>query len=397
MSADVYLDNNATSALAPEVLEAMLPWLSGRCGNPSSLHPAGSAAADAVARARRSVARLIGARSPREVVFTSGGTESDVSALRSAARRALAGGGPRRLVGTRIEHAAVLETLKRLEGEGFEVALADCDGDGRVDVEQFVALLDSGPCALATAMWANNETGVVQDVAAMGAAARERGVAFHVDGVQAVGKLAVDVARVPLDTLALSSHKLHGPKGVGALYVRRGFDFEPLLTGGPQEGERRAGTENVPAIVGLGRAAELALERLGRARELARLRDRLEAGLVAAVPGVRVHGAGSERLPNTTNLAFEGVSGEALVTLLGERGLCASTGSACASGKQAASHVLLAMGCDLAETSSSLRLSLGFDTTPEDVERALELVPEAVGRLRALAGARAPAPSADRE
>ena len=397
MTPDVYLDNNATSALAPQVLEAMLPWLSGRCGNPSSLHPAGTAAADAVARARRSVARLIGARSPREVVFTSGGTESDVAALRSAAQRARRAGGPLRLVGTRIEHAAVLETLKRLEAEGFEVALADCDGQGRVDVAHFERLLDAGPCALATAMWANNETGVVQDVAALGAAARARAVPFHVDGVQAVGKLGVDVAALPIDTLALSAHKLHGPKGVGALYVRRGFEFEPLVTGGPQEGERRAGTENVPGVVGLGRAAELALERLARVGELAALRDRLEAGLVAALPGVRVHGAGAERLPNTTNLAFEGVSGEALVTLLGEQGLCASTGSACASGKQAASHVLLAMGCDLAETSASLRLSLGFDTPPADVAAALELVPRAVARLRALAGARSAAAGADRE
>ncbi|HVS17087.1 MAG TPA: aminotransferase class V-fold PLP-dependent enzyme, partial [Planctomycetota bacterium] len=202
MTPDIYFDNNATSSLAPEVLEAMLPWLTGRCGNPSSLHPAGSAAADAVARARRSVARLIGARSPREVVFTSGGTESDVAALRSAARRAFAAGGARRLVGTRIEHAAVLETLKRLDAEGFEVALADCDAEGRVDPAHFVELLDAGPGALATAMWANNETGVVQDVAALGAAARARGVPFHVDGVQAVGKLAVDVAALSIDTLA---------------------------------------------------------------------------------------------------------------------------------------------------------------------------------------------------
>jgi cysteine desulfurase len=319
-----------------------------------------------------------------------------VAALRSAAHQGLARRGARRLVGTRIEHAAVLETLLRLEREGFELALAGCDAQGRVDAAHFERLLDERPCALATAMWANNETGVLQDVARLGAAARERGVHFHVDAVQAAGKLALDVARLPIDTLALSGHKLHGPRGVGALYVRRGVELEPLVSGGPQEDGRRAGTENVPALVGLGRAAELALERLPRAAELAVLRDRLEAGLLAALEGVRVHGAGALRLPNTTNLAFEGVSGEALVTLLGERGLCASTGSACASGKQAASHVLLAMGCDLAETSSSLRLSLGFDSTPADVDAALALVPEAVRRLRALAGAHGTA-SADRE
>jgi cysteine desulfurase len=385
MPPDVYLDNNATSVLAPEVLEAMLPWLRGRCGNPSSLHRAGTDAADAVARARRAVARLIGARSPREIVFTSGGSEADVAALRSAARLA-AQRGARRVVGTRIEHAAVLETLRALEREGFELALADCDGQGRIDAAHFERLLDEAPCALATAMWANNETGVLQDVARLGAAARARGVPFHVDAVQAAGKLAVDVSALALDTLALSAHKFHGPKGVGALYVRRGAPFAPLVTGGPQEDGRRAGTENVPGIVGLGLAAELALERLGRAAEIAALRDRLEAGLCAALPGVRVHGAGAPRLPNTTNLAFEGISGEALVTLLSELGLCASTGSACASGKQAASHVLQAMGCDLVETSSSLRLSLGQDTTPQDIEAALERIPEAVRRLRALAG-----------
>lgn len=390
MPPDVYLDNNATSALAPEVLEAMLPWLRGRCGNPSSLHRAGTDAADAVARARRAVARLIGARSPREIVFTSGGSEADVAALRSAARLA-AQRGARRVVGTRIEHAAVLETLRALEREGFELALADCDDQGRIDAAHFERLLDETPCALATAMWANNETGVIQDVARLGAAARARGVPFHVDAVQAVGKLALDVSALPIDTLALSAHKFHGPKGVGALYVRRGAEFAPLFTGGPQEDGRRAGTENVPGIVGLGRAAELALERLRRASEIAALRDRLEAGLCAALPGVRVHGAGAPRLPNTTNLAFAGLSGEALVTLLSELGLCASTGSACASGKQAASHVLQAMGCDLVETSSSLRLSLGQDTTPQDVEAALERIPSAVRRLRALAGPAAPA------
>lgn len=397
MPPDVYLDNNATSALAPEVLEAMLPWLRERCGNPSSLHRAGTTAADAVARARRSVARLIGARSPREIVFTSGGSEADVAALRSALRLGPARRGARRVVGTRIEHAAVLETLRALEREGFELALADCDDQGRIDVEHFERLLDEAPCALSTAMWANNETGVVQDVARLGTAARARGVPFHVDAVQAVGKLVVEVSALAIDTLALSAHKLHGPKGVGALYVRRGVEFAPLITGGPQEGERRAGTENVPGLVGLGRAAELALERLPRAQEIARLRDRLESGLCAALDGVRVHGAAAERLPNTTNLAFGGLSGEALVTLLSELGVCASTGSACASGKQAASHVLLAMGCDLAETSSSLRLSLGYDSTAEDVEAALERIPGAVRRLRALAGARDPAAASGAE
>ena len=382
----IYLDNNATSAVAPEVLEAMLPWLGARCGNPSSLHRLGSDAADALAAARRHVARLIGARSPREILFTSGGTEADVAALHSGARQGRASRGALRLVGTAIEHAAVLATLERLESEGFEVCLARCDDQGRVDVEHFVELLDGAPSALATCMWVNNETGVIQDVARLGQACRERGVLFHVDGVQAAGKLPMAVAELPIDSLALSSHKLHGPKGAGALYVRRGVPFEPLLTGGPQEGERRAGTENVPGIVGLGRAAELALAQLEHTGELARLRDRLESRALAAIPGTRLHGARAERVANTTHLAFEGLSGEALVTLLSELGLCASTGSACASGKQAPSHVLLAMGCDLPETSSSLRLSLSRQTTQAEIEAAGDLLEQAVGRLRALAG-----------
>jgi cysteine desulfurase len=382
----IYLDNNATSAVHPEVLAAMLPWLGARCGNPSSLHSLGSEAADAVGAARRAVARLIGARSPREILFTSGGTEADVSALRSAARQGRNQRDARRLVGTTIEHAAVLETLARLEREGFEVRLAPCDRAGRVDVAAFEALLDGAPCALATAMWANNETGVVQDVACLGAACRRRGVPFHVDGVQAAGKLPMSVADLPIDSLAISGHKLHGPKGVGALWVRRGMDFEPLITGGPQEHERRAGTENVPGIVGLGRAAELALAGLADMSAVATLRDRLEQTVLESIPGSALNGASAQRLANTTNLAFEGLSGEALVVLLSELGVCASTGSACATGKQAPSHVLLAMGCSVQATSSSVRLSLSRATTAEEIDAAIEALGRAVGRLRALSG-----------
>jgi cysteine desulfurase len=289
------------------------------------------------------------------------------------------------VVATAVEHPAVLETLGQLEREGFETALAPVDREGRLDLDGFVALLDGAPCAAATAMWVNNETGAIQDVAALGAACRARGVAFHVDGVQAVGRLPISVGELPIDTLALSAHKLHGPKGVGALYVKRGLAFRALLFGGSQEGGRRAGTENVPGIAGLGRAAELALANLGSATEVARLRDRLEQGLLAAVDGVSVNGAGGPRIGNTANLTFEGVSGEALVALLSELGVCASTGAACASGKQAPSHVLLAMGLSPGEASSSLRLSLSRTTTETEVEAALRALVDAVGRLRAVA------------
>ena len=380
----IYLDCNATTPVAPEVLEAMLPWLGPRCGNPSSLHRRGSEAADAVGAARRSVARLIGARSPREIVFTSGGTESDVAALLSAARGERRRRGARRVVATTVEHPAVLETLALLAREGFEVALAPVDGEGRLDEARFIELLDQAPCAAASALWANNETGVIHDVARLGAACRERGVPFHVDAVQAAGRLALEVAALPIDSLALSGHKLHGPKGVGALYLRRGLPFEPLLVGGGQEGGRRAGTENVPAIVGLGRAAELALAGLPGMPALAALRGRLERGALERIENVQVHGAQAPRIANTTSLRFEGLSGEALVALLSELGVCASTGAACATGKQAPSHVLLAMGLDPAGASSSLRLSLGRDSAEADVQAALERLSGAVARLRAV-------------
>ncbi len=381
----IYLDNNATTAVAPQVLEAMLPWLGARCGNPSSLHRLGAEAADAVGAARRAVARLVGARSAREIVFTSGGTESDQTALFALAREGARARKARRLVATAVEHPAVLEPLAHLAREGFEVALVPVDASGALDEQRFVAVLDEAPCALATAMWANNETGAIHDVARLGARCRERGVPFHVDGVQAVGKLPMRLFDLPIDTLALSAHKLHGPKGVGALYLRRGVPFEPLLYGGPQEAGRRAGTENVPGVVGFGRAAELALSSLDQAGRVAAQRDRLERGILASVPGTRVNAGGAARLCNTTNVLFEDLSGEALVTLLSELGVCASTGAACATGKQAPSHVLLALGLDEREASSSVRFSLSRMTQDGEIERALEVLPAAAARLRALA------------
>ena len=379
----IYLDNNATTRVAPEVLEAMLPWLQDDYGNPSSLHVLGQRAADSVAAARASVARLIGA-SASEVVFTSGGTEANQTALHAALAHAQ---GRQRILTTAVEHPAVLEPLEVAEARGFAVERIAVAPSGRLDIEALSERIDSD-CALVSVMWANNETGVVNDVASIGAVCRERGVPFHVDAVQAAGKFALELGRTPIDLCTFSAHKLHGPKGVGALYVRRGSSFDAWQRGGGQEDERRAGTENVPGIVGFGRAAELARAFIsaGSSAQLARLRDRLEAELLERLPDCRVNGGGEERTPNTTNLRFAGVSGEALVMLLSEEGICTSTGSACSSARHAPSHVLEAMGLAPAEVSESLRFSLSRETTDEQLERCLEVVPRVVGQLRSLAG-----------
>ncbi len=378
-----YLDNNATTRVASEVFEAMGPWFVESFGNPSSLHSLGAAAADAVQVSRASIARLIGARSPDEIVFTSGGTESDNSAVRAALAR-----DPkrRRIVTSAVEHEAVLAPLAALEASGCEVLRIAPDAKGRFALEKFAAAIDDR-AALVALMWANNETGAVHDIERVGALCASRGVPFHVDAVQVAGKRTLEVSRLSIDTLAISAHKLHGPKGVGALYVRGSNAFEPLLRGGGQEHERRSGTENVPGIVGFARAADLAQRWIANdgPRELAKLRDALENEITARVPHSRVHAAGVERTCNTTSLGFDGVSGEALVMLLSECGVCASAGSACASARHAPSHVLLAMGMDSRAASSSLRLSLSRYTTAAEIERAIEAVCACVSSLRALA------------
>lgn len=385
----LYFDNNATTRPAPEALEAMWPCFTELYGNPSSLHAAGASAAEIVAAARASVARLIGASGPGRIVFTSGGTEADQTAIEGALALAP---GRTKVVTTSVEHSAVLEPLAALEKRGVEVVRIAVDGEGALDVGALVAAID-GNTALVSAMLANNETGVIHDLAPVAAACKREGVPLHVDAVQACGKIPVRVDELGADLLSLSAHKLHGPKGVGALYVRRGLALAPLIRGGPQEEERRGGTENVPAIAGFGRAAALAREWLagdGPAR-LAALRDRLENGLVerGVVHGwgeVVVHGAGRPRVPNTTNVRFDGLSGEALVTLASDEGLCASTGAACSSSKHKPSHVLIAMGLEPAQASSSLRLSLSRYTTEEEVDRALEVLEGCVARLRRMAG-----------
>lgn len=383
----LYFDNNATTAPDPAVVEAMLPYLRESFGNPSSLHPLGVEAADALARARTWTARLLGARSPREVTFTSGGTESIRTAIDSAlATRP----GRRRIVTSAVEHAAVNAPLERLERAGHEVVRVGVDGQGRLDVDAAVAAVDDR-CALASFQWVNNETGVVtpRDVLrTLGEACRVHGAALHVDAMQAAGKVPLGVAELPLDLVSISAHKFHGPKGSGALWVRADAPFEPLFVGGPQELDRRAGTENVPAAVGLGKAAELALAHVSDPdgpAGVARLRDALEAGVLERVPGARVHGAGAPRVPSTASFSFEGIAGEALVMLLGELGLAASSGSACSSGKQGPSHVLLAMGIPERLALGALRLSLARTTTAAEVEAAVELVTSAVDALRRIA------------
>lgn len=385
----LYLDNNATTAPAREVLDAMWPFYVEHYGNPSSLHGAGEDAAQAVAAARAALARLVGAGSPGRLCFTSGATESNVTALRSALRTQRE---RRRVLASAVEHPAVLEPLAAARAEGYEVVTIGVDGEGRLDLAQLRAELDER-AALVSVMAVNNETGVVHDLAAVAAAARSAGALLHVDAVQAAGKLDLSCEALGADFVAFSAHKLHGPKGVGALYVRRGVELEPLLRGGPQEQERRGGTENVPGIVGFGKAAALAREWLdgGGPQRLASLRDRLENELLRTIEGTHVHGRGAPRVCNTSNLRFDGISGEALVALASDDGLCVSTGAACSASRHRPSHVLLAMGLSPAEASSSVRLSLSRYTTEAEVERALEVLSAAVRRLRALLGAM-PAP-----
>ena len=378
----IYLDNNATTRLDPRVLEAMLPYFTEHFGNPSSRHGFGSAAAAAVRVARRQVQALIGAAHESEVVFTSGGSEADATAILSAVR---AQPERREVVISAVEHAAVLAVARDLGKEGYRTREIPVDAEGRLDVAAFRAAL-SPEVAVASVMWANNETGALFPVADLAEAAHTAGVIFHTDAVQAAGKLALDLAATKVDMLSLSGHKLHGPKGIGALYLRQGTRFRPLLRGGHQERGRRAGTENVPAIVGLGRAAELARETFADEAGVARLRDRLEVELLRRVPGSRVLAAGAARLANTSAMLFRGVEGEALLAFLDRAGVAASGGSACNAGAMAASHVPLAMGVAAAEARSMVRFSLSRETTADEIDRAAAIVGECAMRLQSGVG-----------
>jgi cysteine desulfurase len=378
MTHPVYLDNAATTPVDPRVLEAMLPHLGGRRGNPSSLHASGAAARDAVEDAREGVAELIGA-SPAEVVFTAGGTEADNLAVLGLARAAPP--EKRHAVVSRVEHAAVRESARRLESEGFEVTWLTVDVDGLVDPAEFASALRP-ETALAAVVWANNEVGTVQPIEELAEICAGRGVPLHADAVQAAGRLQLDVGKVPISTLALSGHKIYGPQGAGALYVREGVSLQPVLFGGGQERGMRSGTQNVAGIVGLGAAARLAREELEeRVRHERELRDRILAG-VAEIAVVRVNGHPDRRLSNNVHLTVEGVEAEGLVLLLDALGFETGSGSACASGGHKASPVLLAMGRDEREAFSSVRITVGKDNTAREVEDFLEAFSVAISRLR---------------
>jgi cysteine desulfurase len=373
----IYLDHNATTPLDPRALEAMLPFLGEEYGNPSSLHRFGQRTRAAVEQARAEVAALVGAE-PAEIVFTASGSEADNMALRGAATRAKP---PRAaVVCTAVEHHAVLNTARAMRDEGRPVAVARVREDGVLDLDDLAAKVDDAT-AVVSVMLANNETGVLQPVAEAARIARGRGALVHCDAVQAAAKVPIDVRALDVDLLTLSAHKLYGPKGAGCLFVRRGTPMAPLVRGGAQERNRRAGTENVPGIVGFGAAAALAGECLdAEAVRVAALRDRLEARLLA-IPGVRRNGDGP-RVPNTTNVSFEAVDAEALLMALDLEGVAVSTGAACAAGGIEPSHVLRAMGLSPERVQSSLRLSLGRGTTPQDVDHAADVVAAVVARMR---------------
>jgi cysteine desulfurase len=372
----IYLDANATTPLLPEVLEAMRPFLVGQFGNASSIHQEGQQARSAVEQARASVARLLSCRSS-EVVFTSGGTESDNLAVFGSAT---AGD---HVISSSVEHHAVLHAVERLGERGVEVTFLPVDGEGVVCTEDVRRALRPNT-RLVSVMMANNETGVLQPVEEIGRIAREAGVRFHVDAVQAAGKVAMDVEAIGCDLLSVSGHKMHGPQGTGALFVRRRTRLEPLFAGGAHERQRRAGTENVAGIVGLGKAAECAMEglRSGAVEQMRDLRDRLERGLLEVASGV--NGGRAARVPNTSNLWFESLDGEALVIGLDLKGLAVSSGAACSSGASEPSHVLQAMGLPVERARASLRFSLHRHTTAEEIDRTVELVSTQVARLREL-------------
>ena len=374
-----YLDNNATTRPAPEVVEAMLPFLTEWYGNASSQHRFGQRARQAIDEARAKVATLLGC-SESELLLTGGGTE----AVNTAVRGIVAARAPRRrIVTSTVEHSATRELCAQLGKEGAEVVEVRVDQRGALDFDQLAAAVDDGT-ALVTLMWANNETGVLFDVPRVAELCRSRRVPFHCDGTQAVGKVPVDVAGLGVDAMSFAAHKFHGPKGVGGLFARRGLRYRPLLVGGPQERGRRGGTENVPGVVGMGVAAELALAALPQMPRVAAMRDRLEQGVLSAVPDAAVNGRTDLRLPNTTNVGFARLEAEAVLILLSEQGVCASAGAACSSGSLEPSHVLKAMGVDERVAHGAIRFSLSRYTTDAEVDRALAVLPGVVAKLRAV-------------
>jgi cysteine desulfurase len=374
----VYLDNNATTQTAPEVVEAMLPYFTQLYGNPSSMHAFGGQVAKQVQQARVEVAGLIGA-DPSEIVFTSCGTESDNASIWGTLNSY-----PQKnhIITTRVEHPAVGNLATYLAKKGFRVTTLPVDREGRLDPAQLASAM-TDETALVSIMWANNETGVLFPIEELAQMVKARGIVFHTDAVQAVGKLPIDLSRVPIDLLSFSGHKLHAPKGIGVLYIRKGTRFTPFIIGGHQERGRRGGTENVPYIIGLGQACQLAKKNLTLENQRVRaLRDKLEQGILTTIPSVLINGHRKERLGNTLSVSFEYVEGESILLLLSNLGICASSGSACTSGSLEPSHVLRAMGVPFTAAHGSIRFSLSVYNTEEEIDYVLKHLPPIISRLR---------------
>lgn len=381
MAEGIYLDNNATTMVAPEVVEEMLPFFTEQFGNPSSLHQFGDKVGRALKKARKQVQALLGAEHDSEIIFTSCGTESDSTAILSALR---AQPDRKEVITTVVEHPAVLTLCEQLEKEGYTVHYLKVDKKGRLDINEYASLL-SDQVAIVSVMWANNESGTLFPVEEMAELARSAGVMFHTDAVQAVGKLPINLKETSIDMLSLSGHKLHAPKGIGVLYLRRGVRYRPLLRGGHQERGRRAGTENATSIIGLGKACEMALEAMEYEKTFVKaMRDRLEQGILEQVPHCFVTGDPNNRLPNTCNIAFEYIEGEAILLLLNKLGIAASSGSACTSGSLEPSHVMRAMDIPFTAAHGSVRFSFSRYNSMEEVERVIEAVPPIVAQLRKL-------------
>ena len=374
------MDNNATTQVAPEVLEEMLPYFSEFYGNPSSMHTFGGMVEQKIVEARERLARLLSA-SPEEIIFTSCGTESDNTAIRAAI---LSNPDKKHIVTSRVEHPAVKNLFEYLAKNGYRVTFVPVDRKGLLDLDYLYKNL-SEDTAVVSLMWANNESGVIFPIEEIGTVLKEKGIVFHTDAVQAVGKIPIDLKHVNVDMLSLSGHKLHGPKGIGALYVRKGTKFSPFLIGGHQEKGRRGGTENAASIIGLGKASELAVRNISSENiRVKKLRDKLETEILNRIPNAMINGDREDRLPNTTSIAFEFVEGESILLMMDEYGICALSGSACTSGSLEPSHVLRAMGVPFTAAHGSVRFSLSIYNTEEEVDFIIEKLPPIIERLREL-------------
>jgi cysteine desulfurase len=377
---NIYLDNNATTRVAPEVVTEMMPFFEELWGNPSSMHYFGGQVQQYIELARAQVAELIGAADPSEIVFTSCGTESNNMAIYGAAEALGAGV---KIITTRVEHPSVLATCRHFKEHGYEVAEIGVDGKGCIDLDELKTELESGPAIVST-MWANNETGVIFPIEEICRIVKNAGGILHTDAVQTTGKIPINVKELPIDMLSLSGHKIHAPKGIGAIYIKKGTKLKTFMTGGHQERGRRAGTENVPYIVGLGKACNMANESMAKEHTITKLRDKLEQGILSTCPDTTVNGDIEHRLPNTTNISFQYIEGESILYHLSDLGIAASSGSACTSGSLEPSHVIRAMGVPFTSAHGSTRFSLSRYTTEQEIDYTIEKMPIIVDRLREL-------------